>query len=135
MPSSSIAAAVRVAEAAEAAEAAAEVRVAQAAEAAAEVRVAQAALLCWRNSPFRTPRSAKVTRPNGLWDALLPKDALPRAQQPARTTVTTRQRRAPNYFGSSHWVKSWTAARNRRFPRRALMSFLMASLMPGGAEC
>ena len=81
MPSSSIAAAVRVAEAAEAAEAAAEVRVAQAAEAAAEVRVAQAALLCWRNSPFRTPRSAKVTRPKGLWDALLPKDALPRAHQ------------------------------------------------------
>ena len=60
-------------------------RVAEAAEAAAEVRVAQAALLCWRNSPFRTPRPAKVTRPKGLWDALLPKDALPRAQQASTT--------------------------------------------------
>ena len=99
--------------------------------------MAQAALLCWRNSPFRTPRPAKVTRPKGLWDALLPKDALPRAQQAstnhyiaAGAIAATR----PKLFWSSHWVKSWTA-RNRHFPLRALMSFLMASLMPGGAEC
>ena len=75
MPSSSIAAAVRVAEAA---------------EAAAEVLVAQAALLYWRKktSPFWPPRPAKVTRPKGLWDALLPKDALPRAQQASTHHVT-----------------------------------------------